>query len=123
MLTKSGRGAPATATAGGLTVRAGELTSSKVKLTALQPSGLWEADITMSHTCGREASSCVWFGAASQNRGGQCPQSYDPTHAIWAGPIEQTAGTEQATVTFRLRYGLRGTAVCVYAQPSPPSTP
>jgi hypothetical protein len=123
VLTKKGRGAPATATAGGLTVRAGELTSSKVKLTALQPSGLWEAGITMSHTCGKDASSCVWFGEASQNRGSQCPQSYDPTHAIWTGPIQQTAGTEQATVTFRPLYGLRGTTVCVYAQPSPPSTP
>jgi hypothetical protein len=98
-------------------------TSSTVTVAALVGSKRQQATITVTHQCGPAPAACRWFGAASQYAGHPalhgpakaCPIRFDATRAIWVGAIHQGAGSEQATVTFQSREGVRVVRVCVYA--------
>lgn len=118
MLTTSGSVAPASVTVHGVSVGVGEETSSTVALSELAGARR-EADITVSHRCGEDASSCVWFAEASQQASGRCPFAFDAQRSIWIGPIERVAGSERTTVTFRALRGVTQPNVCVYARAAP----
>jgi hypothetical protein len=108
-------------------------TSSSVTVADLVRSKRQQATITVTHQCGRAAAACRWFGEASQYVGHPalhgpvkaCPISFDATRSIWIGAIHQGAGSEQATVTFQPRGGVRVVQVCVYAheRAPPPANP
>jgi hypothetical protein len=118
VLTRPGQAPPASVTAGGTTVTAGDVTSSTVSVIEL-PDGVHRATITVSHACAK-ATACVWFGEASQRAGSQCPARFDPTRSIWAGPVDPTTGTEHATVTYQpTGAGRAATPICVYAHVVP----
>jgi hypothetical protein len=98
-------------------------TSSTVTVADLGGSKRQQAKITLTHQCGPAPAACRWFGEASQYAGHPalhrpakaCPARFDATRAIWIGAIHQGAGSEQATVTFQPREGVRVVQVCVYA--------
>lgn len=108
-------------------------TSSTVKVADLVGSKRQQATIMVKHQCGPAPSACRWFGEASQYVGypalhrpvKACPIGFDATRAIWIGGIHQGAGSEQATVTFQPRGGVRVVQVCVYAheRAPPPANP
>jgi hypothetical protein len=117
LLTRKGSTPPASVTVGGVTLRAGERTSSTVRVSApLGSSNVWQATIAVSHTCGHGATSCIWRGEASQSAQNRCPLRFNAAHTIWTGTVQRAAGMAHATVTFQLAPGVTTPAVCVYAQ-------
>ena len=99
-------------------------TSSTVTVADVAGSRRQQAVITVMHQCAPTPASCRWFGEASQYAGHPalhgpaktCPASFDAARAIWIGGSHHGAGSEQATVTFQPRAGVRVVHVCVYAQ-------
>jgi hypothetical protein len=72
-----------------------------------------QANFTLTHDCASNATSCIWYGEASQYPPGtRCPTVFDATNAIWTGAVQQAPGTITASQAFQ---PTRNAIVCLYA--------